>query len=38
MKDGSIKLCKDMNQLFDCGWKDPDYVNKVTVSFLVEIS
>ncbi|XP_063685392.1 uncharacterized protein LOC134819384 isoform X2 [Bolinopsis microptera] len=36
MKDGSIKLCKDMNQLFDCGWKDPDYVNKVTNQSLLE--
>ena len=32
MKDGSIKLCKDIKQLFDSGWKDPDYFQKVTVS------
>ena len=34
MNDGSIKLCKDIKQLFDSGWKDPDYVQKVTVGFM----
>ena len=29
MDDGSIKLCKDLEQLKESGWQDPKYIKKL---------